>query len=157
MKSAKDEVASAQAKILDALVDGENRLAALYGKFAVAFPLFSGFWNQISQEEQRHGKVLKSLHAVLVRGYLFHDIGRFAPEKMQSTLPIEEEAERKLLAFNLTAADALSTALTLESSLAESRFYAEVTSDAPEFAAVCRSLQADTERHIQKLRAALAK
>ena len=157
MSSIKGEVLRSQGRILDMLIDCESQLAVLYESFAVAFPRFAAFWRKLAGEEHQHAEVLEGLHFILARGFLFNDIGRFSQEKLKPMRVILDEASHKVASAKMQAIEAFTTALQLEHSLVESRFYAEVTSDAPEFAIRCKVLQTETEAHIQWLEAIIAK
>lgn len=157
MSSVKDEVICAQRRILDGLVDCEARIAATYEKFAVAFPAFADFWARLVREERQHVLALEKLHSFLARGHLFQNIGRFDSVKMQNLRDILDEADRSVTSAKIDASEAFALALKLEYSLMESHFYASVTSDAPEFLAVSKVLQAETEQHVSKLHAVVAK
>ena len=156
MATVKDDVISAQGRILDSLIDCELRIAATYKAFAVAFPLFADFWESLAREERQHGLVLKKLHGCLARGFLFENIGRFDQVAMNSLQVIQDDAERAMAAGVMDASEAFAVALKLERSLIESQFYVCVKSDAPEFTAVCKVLNGATERHVAKLHAAVA-
>ncbi|MEI6211063.1 MAG: hypothetical protein WCR06_05505 [bacterium] len=154
MSSVFTEVIGAQRRILDSLVDCESRIEALYQKFAVAFPRFAEFWEGLACEERRHVHALKSMHSFLERGQLFQNIGRFDQQKVDGLLAILEEADQNVTTDKMESSEAFAMALRLECSLVESRFYVDVTSDAPAFSAVCRVLRAETEQHVAKLHVA---
>ena len=107
------------------------------------------------REEIRHAQLLEGLHSILDRGFLIHDIGRFDQERMKEFQALLDDARQRVSSGAMDEAGAFATALQVEHSLLESRFYAEVSSDAPEFAAVCKVMQDETEQHIAKLQAAL--
>ncbi len=157
MSSVKDAVLSAQGRIIDALVDCEGRIATVYEKFAAAFPMHAPFWQRLARDERQHTQALDHLHALLARGHLFQNIGRFSEENLATLRTIMADAEKALSAGRLTADAAFAVSMKLECSLLESRFYVSVSSDAPEYQAVSRILQAETEQHIQRVRAEMAK
>ena len=157
MSSIKGEISRAQGRILDMLVDCENRFAGLYERFAVALPQAADFWSRIASDERRHAEVLEGLHFLLASGFLFQNIGRFSTDKMKPILSIIEDADLQMASATFDFPGALRIALNLECSLLESCFYVEVTSDAPAFAARCKVLQSETEVHIGQLRARIAR
>ena len=153
MGSVRDEVLKAQGKILESLIDCESRIAVMYEGFAGAFPGNADFWNRIAVEERQHARVLTALRSVLVRGYLFQDIGRFDQAKIQALHVLLDKINKSAASGEINHAEASTVAMKVECFLQESRFYAEVTSDAPEFASVCQTMRRETERHIAQISA----
>jgi hypothetical protein len=157
MSSVKDAVLLAQGQIIDALVDCERQLADLYEKFAAAFPPHAAFWHRLAQEERQHSQALDHLHALLARGHLFQNIGRFNEENLAGTRAILAGAEQALTTRRLESDEAFALALKLECTLLESRFYVSVSSDASEYQAVSTILHTETQQHIKRLHTEMGK
>ena len=151
MHSIRAKIAAAQGQILDALIGCESQTAAMYEGFAVLFPDSSLLWSELAAEERQHAKVLEAMHAVLARGNLFQNIGRFEQAKMKALHDLLETVNRKVLTGKTTLAEAVAAAVKVERSFVESHFYKVVLSDAPEFTAMCKTLQAEEERHFARI------
>jgi rubrerythrin len=151
MKTVREEVVRSQHRILDTIEECEILVAMMYEKFAAAMPVLSGFWSELAADERRHAKVLKALHTILDRGHLFHGIGRFDQAKITEVRHFLARVDRRVAKGRLTRLDAAASALRVECMLVDGRFYSTVTTDAPEFLAVCKMLQKEEERHLARL------
>ena len=157
MQSVKEEVGDAQGALLAALADCEDQVGATYEAFAVAFPGDSAFWNQLADEEHDHCRRLKNLRIFLVSGHLFSHIGRFTAAEVQHLQHLLAQINQKLKASELSMAESYASALKLECTLVDGRFYKVVGSDAPEYAAFCIAMVAESNQHILRIHAAYRK
>lgn len=152
MNTIKENVLSAQGRILDLLMECESQLAALYDRFADTFPAHAPFWQRMAREERQHSRALDQLHTLLARGHLFQNIGRFNEERLAGMRATLAAAGQDLDAKRLDEAAAYVVAMKLECTLLERCFYNTVTSDAPEYQNVSQILQAETQQHVQRLK-----
>ncbi len=153
--STQDVIQKAQRAILQNLIRWERSIGALYDQYARRFATMGTFWTMLSREEEGHAKALEALEALLSHGNVFWNIGTFAPERIQKDVIVVEEAIDRAMSGKVTAREAVFTAVKIEASLLESRFYDVVKCDAPEFEQVARKLTKATEEHIARMRAQL--
>jgi len=145
---AKAKIREAQSKLIDHLSRYELAIASLYEVCSHAFPAHAAFWQTLVREERGHAGFLQSMYAILEKGNLFYDLGRFdvpAIEKHITEIQKESEAIDK---NETDLVHALQAAVIIENSLLDGHFYEVVTSDAPEFALIAEHLAKDTRRHV---------
>ncbi len=105
----------------------------------------------LAKEERSHAALLATLNRQLDAGHMFWNIGHFSEEA------IAEEYAFIRIAVNLARSSTpseeqcLTTALHIEKSIIDSKFYATVKSDSNDFDHVCQALSRATKIHLQKL------
>lgn len=150
-------IRESQQRILRGLEDCEGHLATLYRLYGRAIPFEQHFWDSLADEESAHAQMLTRLHAVLEKGHLFFNIGRFneaAACAMQSRVDTFMASARSRPP---SMREALLAAQELETSMIDSRFYSTVTSDDPDFQRIADVLVRSTEHHIRRIREQLAR
>jgi hypothetical protein len=153
--STQDVIRKAQSGILHNLIRWESSIGALYSAYARQFPAMATFWAALSREEESHAKVLAALEKLLDQGHVFWNVGQFAPEMLQKDAAVVEQAIDRVMSSTVSPREAVFTAVKIEASLLESRFYNVVNCDAPAFAQIARKLTKATEDHIARIRAQL--
>lgn len=145
------KVRDAQKQIIDRLAQCEALLSDLYTTYRSAIPEMDKFWAQLAKEETTHEKILKTLYSVLDRQHIFYNLDRFNGQGITDyidRITAELDAVRRT---PVTALYAVSTALSLEVALIDSRFYDTVTSDAPEFALIAKQLSGAARKHVEHI------
>ena len=151
------KVREAQRRILDHLAQCEEAIATLYDAYGRSFPEMAAFWNSLSAEEHAHVRLLKSLHKQLDKGNVFYNLGRFDTQIIDAYITKARAEQAALKTGTVSASQAVSVALLLETSLVDAHFYDIVTSDAPEFTVIADHLSKATRRHIALVRERLVK
>lgn len=146
--SVEAKIQDAQRRILDTMIELEESIAALYDGYATFCPWEPEFWRQMAREERDHATALRGLQGFLDRGVLFQNIGRFDRGAMQAMI----DELRRLAGKRCPMTDAVRTAIRIENSLLESRFYDVVTSDSPDFQLVAQFLSESTRAHVARIR-----
>jgi hypothetical protein len=147
-----DQVIAAQRKILGALAAWESRIGELYDIYAKLYPLNRRLWQALAAEERQHAALLLTLNQELDAGHLFWDIGKFGEDAIAPYRDFVDDAIEKVLSNSLSDSEIMETALAIEGSLLEARFYVEVTSDSPRFVHIAKALVNATDHHIGRLK-----
>lgn len=143
----KDKIIEAQRKVIDRLAQFEALIADLYDAYGAALPEMVDFWRALSHEERIHAERLRSLHSLLDKGKLFYNLTSFDMATIDALI---KEIQAEIIVANrktVTRSQALTTALSIEKSIVEGKFYANVKSDATEFSVIADHLAKSTERH----------
>ena len=147
----KNSISATQRQLIDRLADYEQLIAELYAANGLAFPEMSAFWQSLAREEKKHVSYLKSLHGFLDDGKLFFNLGSFDEQTIEARSAEVCEALAAVNQNGVSGKAALETALSLEKSILESKFYDVAKSDAPEFSVIADHLSKDTRRHIEQV------
>lgn len=147
----KEKIRESQREILRSLVKWESSIGRLYGVYSEKLPEMAEFWSKMSAQEQDHARMLESLECKLDEGFLFWNIGKFQKDFILDELMIVDTAMTEAQGPDLTAHDAMTVAIKLESSLLDSKFYSVVKSDAPDFTAMAEVLQQATQNHLRSV------
>ncbi len=142
--------------VLELLRDHELAIKRLYEAFAAAFPERRGFWQEIADEEQRHGDWLGTVRQggpAVVRSVSGE---RLKPQAIRLSIGYVEKQIERVGRGGVSLVEALSVARDLESALLEKQFSRVDKSVPAEIRAVIESLAQDTERHRRSFVEALA-
>ena len=150
--SSKKKVRDAQRLIIDYLVECETSIADLYAAYGNAFPEMADFWQTLSDDEKGHARLLKTLHAILDKGDIFFNLGRFDKQTVNANITKNQTELATFKEKPFSVLHAIAVALSMEASLVDGNFYASVTSDAPEFISIADNLLKDTNRHIDLIK-----
>jgi hypothetical protein len=147
-----DKIIAAQKKILASLVVWETRIGDLYDVYAKLYPKSRMMWQSLAGEERQHATLLRSFTKELDEGRLFWNIGLFTEEMVETRVSAVNAALEAVLANELSERELVETAVEIESSLLESKFYSVVTSESPSFSHIATALTKATDRHLEKLK-----
>ncbi len=148
----KDRIIQAQRQILNDLAAHESMIGELYDLYAAMHPQSSSLWSALAKEEREHSSILTSLNKLLDNGSLFWNLGEFASTNVAEQLAVIHTALSWARGSKQSEFECLKTALQIESSLIDSKFYSVVTSEAKEFTYACQALSRATEKHFQQLK-----
>jgi len=151
MEEAK-KVRDAQLAILSRLAECETKAGALYKAYASAFPAMAAFWNRIAEEEEGHARMLLGLRKQVDTGHLFFGVGRFTGAEVERLEAIIANGLEAASEGKCSMQQAITTALSIESSMIDGHSYDVVTSDAPEFKTIADSISKATARHREMIR-----
>jgi hypothetical protein len=152
----KDLIIQSQRKILNDLAAHEAMIGELYDMYAAMHPQSSAMWSALAKEERGHSSMLTSLNKLLDNGSLFWNLGEFAGANVAEQFRVIHTAVNWARGMKQSESECLRTALSIESSLIDSKFYSVVTSEAKEFTYVCQALSRATEKHLQQLKDKIA-
>ena len=64
-----------QEKMIQQFITQERLLSKLYAAFAEKFPSYHEFWKKLSQEEERHARLIEKLSQAEKKGLILFDEG----------------------------------------------------------------------------------
>lgn len=131
--------------LLRLLSYNENKLRTLYLLYADAFPACDSFWRKIASEEKNHAESLQTLSDKFGPGKEFTKI---SPYGIKILYNIRRLVAAKIRTANKTALHhALTTALRLELSMIEKKYFEMFTPAEAEIEAVLKRLNRETTKH----------
>ena len=145
----KEKVIEAQKEIINKLVRCEESVAELYKTYSEVVPDPDGFWKDMSQKEEVHANLLRTMHKQLDKGCIFYNIGRFSTSEIDSFLTMLHDNITYAKENNITSEEAIKIAISVESSIIDTSFYDIVNSDAPEYKYIAERLSNDTHEHVK--------
>ena len=148
----KDRIIRAQRQILNDLAAHESMIGELYDMYATMHPQNSSLWSALAKEEREHASMLISLNKLLDNGSLFWNLGEFANANVAEQLAVIHTAANRARNSKPSESECIETAVQIEASLLDSKFYSVVTSEAKDFTYVCQALSKATEKHLQQLK-----
>jgi hypothetical protein len=150
-RAIRDNVKAAQAEMIGRLVSLEEAVSGLYNTFSERLEECSEYWAKISAEEMQHAAMVRSLYRVLDSGHVFFNVERFNSRELLGQIEWILDLDYDARYADLSRYTAINTALMIEQSLAERKFYTTVKSDAPEFKFVAERMTAHAAEHLKHL------
>lgn len=139
-------------EVIEAMARNEETISRLYQAYAGKFPAHKEFWSGLAAEETSHAAWLRSLIGKMREGSLAINRDRF---RLQPVRAFSGYLDRELATASepgLSPINALSTALYIEESIIEQRYFEVFVPDAPELKRVLSDLAAATKTHLEKVR-----
>ena len=145
-------VAKAPGELLGAMKEHEQALARLYGLYAEKYLDYKNFWMSLSLEENQHATWLERLRSEIENGSENMIVERFPIGAVQRSTEYVKNLEDTANQPDFVLVNALSTALSLEEALMESRFFEVCEGDSVETKRTLDMLAQSTLQHCQKVR-----
>ena len=143
--------------ILHKLIELEKSIGELYKLYAEILPDHREFWSVLAGEEMEHANWLIMLQGQIKHGNIAVQENRFNQWGVDITLNFVKNkvrfAENNKIPYTL----ALSTALDVEKSLLERKYYEFYKSDCPEITKILQDLKHSTDRHLNRVQRVLEK
>jgi rubrerythrin len=131
----------------------EEAVSRLYKAYAECFPQQKDLWHKLALEEIEHADWLRVLCERIEDGTAhFGGILRADAGEIETALEQVQQELKKTKTGHLRPADALLTAMHLESSLLEAGWLTPFKGDSPELKRVLQALTEDTGKHTRALR-----
>ena len=143
--------------IVELLMDNEIGVGKLYRAYAKHFPDYRTFWTALAGEEVEHASWLGKLASKVTEGSVLIDERRFNTAAIKT---FSEYLERELDRVNrsgISLIGALSTALYIEQSIIEQKYFEVFEGDTIEFKKVLLDLADATKTHLGKVEEVLHK
>lgn len=143
-------------RILNLLAENEEAVARLYRAYAKKFPRYEAFWTTLAKEEIKHSLWIQKLSA-RTHPPIHINENRFDEAVFRISLDYLED---KLIQANnddLSHKEALTNALDIETGMFERGYFNVFEGDDPALIKVLKGLAAETEKHTDSIRNAMAK
>ena len=134
------------------LAKNEESIGRLYQVYAERFPEYNEFWMSLALEETQHSNWIHELVEKVRDGSAYIIKGRFKEQAIKTFLGYLEREIAKAKATTIPLIESLSTALYIEKSLIERKYFEVFDSDSAELTHLLGDLRSATERHIQKIK-----
>ena len=138
-----------QSNEIELLAENEESIGRLYQVYAGRFPEYAEFWTSLAEEETRHPNWIHELVGKAHEGSTYVVTGRFKEQAIETFLGYLEREIAK--ATTIPLIESLSTALYIEKSLIERKYFEVFDSDSAELTHLLEELRSATEQHIQKI------
>ncbi len=152
------KIQESQDLILGKLFECESKIGSLYAAYGSLYPDQIDFWSHLSQEEQKHAGLLQDVREDLKKGELLRGLDHFSPSDVQKLIDFIQEKITEAEERPPSQKQAISIALSIESSIIDTRFFEFAKSNGSSFQKAAAQLANETQEHIrmvQKARLAL--
>lgn len=139
-------------EVLEAMAKNEEAVSRLYQAYADKFPAQKGFWAGLAADEMTHAGWIRGLQTKMREGSISISRDRFKVQPVRGFTAYLERESASAREPGLSPINALSTALYIEESIIEQRFFEVFVPDAPELKRVLADLAAATKTHLEKVR-----
>jgi hypothetical protein len=136
--------------MLELLVENEEFVGDLYAKYAVNFPELKEFWQGLANEETKHAKWIRAINSQHEKGRLKIIKQRFNQEAINTHHRFLNEEINKI-SGDMSLQSALYTALYIEKSLVEKRYFEISNGDNTKVKQTLFDLEAATNDHINRV------
>lgn len=143
-----------QEEILNRLIHQEILLSRLYALFSGQFPQYSELWGKLSQEEERHAKLLKKLLAATQKGMICFDEGKTKINALTAFITRLEGILEKAARGEFDLSSAFAYAVDYESSLIEKNVFSRFDPLNDKAKLALMTLQSETINHVERIRIA---
>ena len=140
-----------QSNVVGLLAKNEESIGHLYEVYAERLPEYAEFWTELVTEETEHSNWIHELMRKVGDGSVFIAKGRFRGQAIQTFLGYLEREIAKAKTAKISLIESLSTALYIEKSLIERKYFEVFDSDSAELGHLLEDLRSATEWHIQKI------
>jgi len=147
----RESLKSQQSKMLGLLISLEEAASRLYTAYSERLLASKQFWARLAAEEMQHAAMLRGMYKLLDNGHIFTNLDRFRDDVIQADIHFILNAEFDARHGQLSFRKAVNTALAMERTMTDSRFYSTVECGAPEFRIIAERLIVLTEQHIKRI------
>ena len=109
--------------IPEMLVANEEKIGQLYNSYALRFNEYSDFWERMAKEENGHAEIIRKCIIEIADGSLTLNEKRFNFQALKTYSDYLDKELKLSQDSRLSLIHALSTALYIEQSLIEARFF----------------------------------
>ena len=144
-----------QSNEIELLAKNEESIGRLYQVYAERFPEYAEFWASLAVEETQHSNWIHELVEKAHEGSAYVVTGRFKEQAIETFLGYLEREIAKAKATTIPLIESLSTALYIEKSIIERKYFEVFDSDQTELTHLLGDLRSATERAYPEDRKAL--
>lgn len=140
--------------VIELLEENELKVSQLYRLYSQKIPACKIFWNKLSKEEIEH--------ADYIHGYGRYSKAEFSENKftldaINYVVEFVKDEIKKTKSSNISHFDAINTALRIERSILEKKYFAFFNPKNQEMKEMMKKLNKEVKRHIQMLQQEMAK
>lgn len=139
-------------EILEMMAKNEEGIARLYGLYAERMPEHSSLWTELAGEEMQHASWIRAFNEGVGEGSLVLDEKRFPREALQTYAEYLNINLAKARQVGEDIAQYFVTALYIEESLIEAKFFQVIDTGSKDFDKLVLRLKLATLEHIERLR-----
>jgi len=146
-----------QAEVIELLAQHEETIGEFYRINAKKFSEKKQFWTVLHLEELEHASWIRRIRAQVDEGLLAFNKGRFKIKQLCDSLDFIKGQLKRAKTADLSLKQALSTALNMEESVIESKFFEVYATDSQELKQLLGALEDSYKEHRNRLKQALDK
>ncbi|MFC1847127.1 ferritin family protein, partial [Chloroflexota bacterium] len=139
-------------EILELMAENEENIAHLYRLYAEKLPKYGNFWSRLADEETEHASMIRKFAAGVEKGTYHLDEKRFPPGALQTYEAYLDGSMQKAIKVGVDVMSAFTTALYIEESLIELKFFEIIDSGSDDFDEVLLRLKKDTGEHSGRIK-----
>jgi len=140
--------------LIDNMAENEKLLNELYDIYKKNFREHQNLWGRLAQEEQKHAEWLYQLAKEDDKSSLIAE-RRFSGKLIAEFNELIRNEIEKCIAGKVDSTIALKTALKIEETMLEKRFFCVLKSDQSKLSDTLMDLEYDTREHFEMLKKAL--
>ena len=149
------KIIASQDHLLRTLACCEATVAELYTVYERDFPEMGDFWGGLAKEEQKHAALIDEVRNDLESGFIMRGLDHFGVEQVRTLIDYVRDRITESEQKKVTNTQAIAIALSIESSIIDSRFFEFAKSDGSSFQKAAQQLLHDTKDHIQMVQNAM--
>lgn len=152
--SSLEKVRRAQDRILERLALCEKVIGDLYRLYGTCCPEMAEFWGRLEAEENIHAALLDEVRSDLAEGELMRGLGHFNEEQIRKRIDFVRAKIGEAKQSPPSCEQAVGVALSIESSIIDSRFFEFARSNGSRFQQAAVQLLHDTQEHVRMVKEA---
>ncbi len=142
--------------LLEMLAKNEEAVGHLYKTYADLFPKKNAFWLDLATEESKHAQMIRSVMNDPMPLNVGPSVAELR-EMLNVSFDYIADKQKEANEGSLKIKEAVKTALEIETSMLERRYFEFLQGDSSELSNLSESLTYDTRSHSEKIREELNK
>lgn len=139
-------------EIIELLAENEEHISRLYQLYAEKLPKYRDFWENLADEEMTHASWIREFADGVKEKTLYIDEKRFPREALQTYREYLNGSMVKASRTGVNVMGAFTTALYIEESLIELKFFEVIDSGSEDFDKVLSRLKKATVEHNKRIK-----
>lgn len=136
-------------EILEMLAKNEEEIGELYKLYAIKLPQYKDLWLELADEEVTHSKWIRDFAKGIDKGSIFLNKKRFPKAAINTYHGYLQKSYKEASLKGIEPIQAFTTALYLEQSLIELKFFEVIDTGSEDFDKVVLRLSEATKGHIK--------
>ena len=143
-------------EMIELTAQNEETISRLYTEYARKLPIYAAMWNKLADEEKDHAHWLRRLEVRIKDGSGHINENCFDVDFIRGSLDSLNKLITETINSDIDIMTALKTALRIEESVLEKRYFEVFESDSAEISQVKLYLEQATQDHAERLKKTLA-